>query len=177
MPNFTQDLSDLQRLLDILELGQVSLVGHSDGGTIALYFAAAHPERVRSLVTVAAHVYVEEKMQPSILAVRHAFEHDGRFRAGLRRVHGDKFEQVFHNWFDGWARSECKDWDLRPLLNSITCPVMVVQGEQDEHATPQHAIDLAAAIKGAGLWLVPGARHMLPQENAVIFNPRLLEFL
>jgi pimeloyl-ACP methyl ester carboxylesterase len=177
MPAFTQDQADLLRLLDRLELGQVSLVGHSDGGTIALYFAAAHPERVHRLVTVAAHVYVEDKMQPSILAVRRDFEQDTRFRSGLRRVHGEKFEQVFHNWFDGWAREACLGWDMRPQLTAIPCPVLVVQGEDDEHAAPQHAIDIAAGIPGAELWLVPGARHMLPQDNAQVFNQRLIEFL
>jgi pimeloyl-ACP methyl ester carboxylesterase len=177
MPAFTQDQTDLLCLLDLLELEQVSLVGHSDGGTIALYLTTAHPERVRSLVTIAAHVYIEDKMQPSILSVQHDFEHDARFRTGLRRVHGEKFEQVFHNWFDGWVRPECLGWDMRPQLAVITCPALVVQGEHDEHATPQHAIDTAAAIRGAQLWLVPAAGHMLPQESAEVFNPRLIEFL
>lgn len=177
MPAFTQDQADLQRLLDLLELEQVSLVGHSDGGTIALYFAIAHPERVRCLVTVAAHVYVEDKMQPSILAVQRSFEQDGRFRSGLRRIHGDKFEQVFHNWFDGWARPECLGWDMRRQLAAITCSVLVVQGQDDEHALPQHASDIAAAIPGAQLWLAPGARHMLPQDEVELFNARLIEFL
>ena len=177
MPDFTQDLLDLERLLDELKLERAALVGHSDGGTIALFFAAAHPERVSCLVTVAAHVYVEEKMQPGIVSVQQAFESDWRFREGLRRAHGEKFEQAFHNWFDGWRDCGCESWDLRPTVAAITCPVLVVQGMEDEHATPQHAIDIAAAIPGAELWLVEGARHMLPQENAEAFNPRLLEFL
>jgi pimeloyl-ACP methyl ester carboxylesterase len=177
MPGFAQDLADLERLLDVLELDKVGLLGHSDGGTIALYFAATHPERVRCLVTVAAHVYVEEKMDAGILSVWDAFEHDPRMRAGLRRVHGEKFEQTFHNWFDGWRRCGCEGWDMRPTLAAITCPTMVVQGVDDEHATSQHAVDIAAAIPGAELWLVEGAGHMLPQENAEQFNQRLLPFL
>ena len=66
---------------------------------------------------------------------------------------------------------------MRPLLAGISCPALVIQGEQDEHATPQHARDIAAAIPGAELWLLPGAGHMLPQEAAERFNPRLIEFL
>ena len=57
-------------------------------------------------------------------------------------------------------------WDMRPILRQIGCPTLVVQGEADEHATPQHARDIADGIPGAELWLVPGAGHMLPQENA-----------
>lgn len=177
MPAFSQDLSDLERLLDVLQLDCIALVGHSDGGTIALYFAAGHPERVRCLVTVAAHVYIEDNMQASIVEVFQQFQRDQRMRAGLRRVHGEKFEQTFRNWFEGWRECGCADWDMRPQLAEIRCPTMVVQGTQDEHATPQHAIDTAAAVPGAELWLVERARHMLPQEHVEQFNPRLLEFL
>jgi pimeloyl-ACP methyl ester carboxylesterase len=66
---------------------------------------------------------------------------------------------------------------MRHVLKKIACPALVVQGFQDEHATPQHARDIAAAIPGAQLWLLQGAQHMLPQENAVVFNQRLLQFL
>jgi pimeloyl-ACP methyl ester carboxylesterase len=53
----------------------------------------------------------------------------------------------------------------------------VIQGEGDEHATPEHAVDIAENIPGAELWLVPGAKHMLPQEMAELFNQKVLSFL
>ena len=70
-----------------------------------------------------------------------------------------------------------RGWDIRETLRRIQCSTLVVQGMEDEHATPQHAIDLAQAIPGAELWLVPGAAHMLPQEEPHAFNERLLEFV
>jgi pimeloyl-ACP methyl ester carboxylesterase len=177
MPHFDCDLADLEVLLDRLGIRRAALVGHSDGGTIALYFALQCPERVSSLVTVAAHIYIEAKMVPGILGVWDVFQKDVRFREGLRRAHGEKYETVFSNWFDGWRRPKCLGWDMRPFLAKITCPALVVQGVEDEHATPRHAEELAAAIPGAALWLVEGASHMLPQEMAQGFNRRLLEFL
>lgn len=177
VPGFADDVSDLGALLDELEWPQVSLVGHSDGGTIALYYAAAHPQRVSALVVVAAHVYVEEKMIPGIEAVRWAFENDPRFREGLRRQHGENTGQVFYNWYHAWRQPSNQGWDMRPLLGLITCPTLVVQGLLDEHATPQHARDLAQSISGAQVWLLEGANHMLPQEAGLAFNPRLLAFL
>jgi pimeloyl-ACP methyl ester carboxylesterase len=177
IPAFDDDVEDLRALLDLLEIEQVDLIGHSDGGTISLHFAARFPERVRKLVLVAAHIYIEEKMIPGIESVRYTYDNEPRFRQGLNRVHGDKAASVFRNWYDGWVENAPPDWDMRPILRSITIPVLVVQGEQDEHATPQHAYDLASALPNAKLWLAPGAGHMLPQEQAEQFNCRVLEFL
>jgi pimeloyl-ACP methyl ester carboxylesterase len=116
-------------------------------------------------------------MESGILGVRDAFENDERFRMGMQYAHGDKYEAVFYNWFNGWHRTESLAWDMRPMLGQINCPALIVQGEDDEHATPQHAVDLAKSIPDADLWLVPQARHMLPQENTAEFNLRLLKFL
>jgi pimeloyl-ACP methyl ester carboxylesterase len=177
MPYFEPDLADLGWLLDELEIKQAALVGHSDGGKIAMYFAADHPERVRCLAAVAAHVYVETRMGPGIQQVLSDFKSDDRFREKLRRVHGDKVESLFHGWYDGWTNPAWASWDMRPVLRKITCPALVAQGLEDEHATPQHARDIAANIPGAELWLAPGVGHMLPQDSPEEFNRRLLEFL
>ena len=177
VPTFTSDLAHLHSLLEQLGIRRAALLGHSDGGTIALYFAAQHPNLVSCLVTVAAHIYVEPKMEPGILGIRQAFETDERFRMGMQHAHGEKYHAVFHNWFDGWHRAESLTWDMRPGLAQIRCPTLIVQGEEDEHATPQHAKDIAEAITKADLWLLPGAGHMLPQDNAAQFNPRLIQFL
>ncbi len=177
VPAFASDMADLHEIIVQLGIRRAALVGHSDGGTIALYFAAQHPERVSCVVAIAAHIYVEAKMEPGILGIQQAYEQDERFRIGLRHTHGEKYDSTFHNWFDGWHRLELFGWDMRPELLEIHCPVLVVQGEQDEHATPQHARDIAAAIPGAELWLIPEAGHMLPQEQAKEFNGKLLQFL
>lgn len=177
VPAFKSDLADLQIVLSTFNIQPVTLIGHSDGGTLALYYAAQNPARVRALVTVAAHIYLEPKMEPGIAGIHQAFERDARFRKGMRLAHGEKYESVFWNWYNGWHTEAALTWDMRPLLKQITCPTLVVQGEGDEHATPQHARDIAAAIPNAQLWLVPDASHMLPQEMPDVFNERLLNFV
>lgn len=176
IPDFHDDQQDLLALMDCLDMQRPHLVGHSDGGTIALIFAARHPERIASVAAIAAHIYFEPKMEPGILGVRQAFETDPDFREGLRRVHGEKVEQVFFNWFNGWVDEANLDWDLRPELHRIACPALIVQGREDEHATPKHALDAMEAIPGAGLWIEPGVGHMLPQTIPEKLNQRLLEF-
>ena len=177
MPYFEDDLRDLETLLDMLQVQQVALVGHSDGGTIALYYAARHARQITAVVPVAAHIYVEPKMLPGIEDVKRAYENDPKFRQGLQRLHTDKVDLVFRGWYEGWRKPENRDWDMRSTLRKVSCPTLVVQGLEDEHATPQHARDIAAAIPNASLWLVPGVGHMLPQDDSVEFNARLRAFL
>ena len=176
LPTFAADVADLRALLAHLDISRPALIGHSDGGTLALYYAAQFPGQAACLVTIAAHIYVEPSIPPGVQAVGEQYRHNARFRQGLRRLHGEQVDQTFHNWYDGWCALEGVAWDMRPVLALITCPALVVQGMQDEHATPQHALDIAAAIPGAELWLLEGARHMLPQEHATAFNQRLLQF-
>jgi pimeloyl-ACP methyl ester carboxylesterase len=177
IPSFEEDVQDLLGLLDCLELERPVIVGHSDGGTIGLRFAADYPERLSALVVVAAHAYVEPKMKTGMRQVRQTYEQEPRFLGGLQRLHGEKTSAVFEGWFHGWFRQENLEWDMQPMLGRIACPTLVIQGEADEYATPQHAIDIAAAIRGAQLWLEPGAGHMLPQEVPEEFNRRLVGFL
>jgi pimeloyl-ACP methyl ester carboxylesterase len=177
MPYFEEDLADLECLLDRFHFQRAVLIGHSDGGKIAMYYAARCPQRVISLIVVATHIYVEAKMVPGIQGVLKNFEDDQRFREKLRRVHGEKAEAVFRGWYEGWTDPRNLSWDMRPILRQISCPTLVIQGLEDEHATPQHARDIAAAISGAELLLVPEAGHMLPQDFPQVFNPKMLDFL
>ncbi len=177
MPFFKEDLQDLDELLGDLNVERPALVGHSDGGTIALYFSGGFSERVTCLVTAAAHIYVEPKMISGIESVRRMYEQSAHFRRGLQRLHGDKREAVFQGWYRGWTKPENLAWDMRGQLSKISCPTLVIQGKEDEHATPKHAEDIAAGIPKAALWLAPDASHMLPQEIPEIFNRRVIEFL
>ena len=177
MPFFKEDLADLECLLNELGIPEATLIGHSDGGKIAMYFAAASPQRVTCLVIVAAHIYIETKMYLGVEAVQRDFTQDFRFQEKLWRVHGDKAKALFQGWYDGWTKPENSAWDMRPSIYRIACPTLVVQGYEDEHATPNHARDIAAAIPNAALWLVPGAGHMLPQDCVEEFNREVIEFI
>ena len=177
MPNFEQDLADLEAILGEHGHRQASLVGHSDGGNIAMHYAVNHPEQVTCLVLVSAHIYIEPKMTSGIQTVKQNFEGDHRFQNQMRRVHGDNSEPLFWGWFNSWSNPSILDWDMRPEISRISCPTQVIQGLEDEHASPQHARDITDSIPGADLWLVPGAGHMLPQNHPKEFNRCLRQFL
>jgi len=113
-----------------LDLGDVVLVGHSDGASIALIHAGEHP--VRAVVAIAPHVFVEEMCLAEIRAVRDAYA-DG-LRERMARHHRDP-DAAFHGWNDVWLHPDFPRWDLRSLLGRITAPLLLVQGERDQYGT------------------------------------------
>ena len=177
MPQFEEDINDLKALVGELKMSHISLVGHSDGGSISLYFAAKYPDFVRSVISVAAHVYISEEMSPGIEGIKERYDREHDFKEKLQRVHGDKYDRVFLNWYSGWVNQGNLDWDMRDDCSRIRCRVFVMQGSNDEHASPQHARDITRAVPYAELCLVKGATHMLPQESPEIFNELAGSFL
>lgn len=177
VPHFAQDVADLAALLDTSGIVQALLVGHSDGGNVALAFAAAYPQQALAVVAVAAHIYLEDTMPQGIAQVAETYRTHPAVRAALDRAHHGRGEQVFRLWYEAWTQPALKHWDARPQFRAVTCPTLVIQGDADEHATPRHAQDLAAALPQAQVVIVSGGRHMLPQEQPETFNRLVLKFL
>jgi len=150
----------LGELLDRLAVDAPVLVGHSDGGSIALLAAAAGRE-VGGIVTLAAHSYVEQVCVDFIQDMRAAPDH---WIAGLSRAHPEAVA-VFEAWSGAWTGDAFRSWDVRSSLAAIDCPIIVVQGIDDEYATPEHAWSTAAAIgANATCMLLPGVGHLLNHE-------------
>ena len=92
----------LPRLLGKLGVEDCVLVGHSDGGTIALNYAASDPEPLRAVVTLAAHAINEPICVSAIRQAREAFA-AGDLRQRLQKYHGDNTDGAFHHWSDAWV--------------------------------------------------------------------------
>lgn len=177
LPGFLrQDAAECIALLDHLGVERASLVGHSDGGTIAILIGAQYPGRIRSMALVAAHIYYEPKMERGLHGIAEAAE-EPPLATALSREHGERAEALVEAWIGHWLSSEPASLSLRSELGKIVCPVFVIQGELDEHATPQHARDIAELAQDGHLWLIPGVHHMPLHEIPERFNQRLLEFL
>jgi pimeloyl-ACP methyl ester carboxylesterase len=176
-PDFDEDVRDLRGLFEQIGVERAALCGHSDGGTVALLFAARHPDRVAAIATMAAHIYLEPLMAAAVERIRRAYEEDPEFRERLHGIHGPGTDDMVAGWLDSWTRAENLGWDIRAEVSAITAPLLVVQGLEDENALSDHAVALARSVRGARLELPPGARHMFPQEDPDRFNALLLGFL
>ena len=120
----------LPGVLEACGVDRPFLVGHSDGGTIALLYAALFPERPLGLIAEAAHVFVEEVSLENIAKATRAFR-TTPLRDKLQRHHGAKVASMFHGWSDVWLSPEHRDWRIVDRLAAIIAPVLVLQGADD----------------------------------------------
>ena len=128
-------LEVLPKVLDEAGLRQVVLVGHSDGGSIALIHGGSVRDlRVRGIVTLAAHVFNEDVCIASIRAARKAFE-NGDLRARLARYHGANVDCAFWGWNRAWLDPDFAAWNIEAYLSAIRVPLLAIQGEDDEYGT------------------------------------------
>lgn len=140
-------LDVLPGLLAALGVSEPVLVGHSDGASIALIYAAAG-HRVRALALEAPHVFVEQVTVASIAATRERFETTD-LADRMRRYHGANTEPTVRAWTDVWLSEEFRAWDVRDGLDRIECPVLVVQGEDDEYGTLAQVREIESRVPGA----------------------------
>lgn len=112
---------------------KIILVGHSDGGTIALLYAAKFPKNVLACVTMAAHVINEPETIAGIQPAIDAYE-AGKL-VGLTKYHGDKTEALFYAWARTWKSNEFEQWNICKDIQSISCPVLALQGSTDQYGT------------------------------------------
>ncbi|MBM3565985.1 MAG: alpha/beta hydrolase [Alphaproteobacteria bacterium] len=130
-----EGLDVLPRLLRTLELEKVILVGHSDGGSIALiYGGGGQAPAPLGIVTLAAHVFNEDVCVASIRAAREAYL-DGDLRRRLERFHGANVDCAFRGWNGAWLDPGFMQWNLEEYLPPIAVPVLVIQGADDQYGT------------------------------------------
>jgi pimeloyl-ACP methyl ester carboxylesterase len=155
-----QALDLLPQLLDRLELRQPCvLFGHSDGGSIALIHAARLPARVAAAVVLAPHIFVEAKALAGIREARTAYLATDEMRRRLARYHDD-VDSAFFGWNDAWLAPEFTAWNIEPLLDDIRCPLLAIQGEEDEYGTMAQIDGIAGRVRGAALLKLQDCGHV-----------------
>ena len=133
------------------------LLGHSDGGSIALLHAAAFAQRVAGVIVLAPHILVEDVSITSIAAARQAYL-AGELRSGLARHHDDP-DSAFWGWNDVWLSPAFRTWNIAAELATIACPLLAVQGLDDIYGTLDQIRGLRAPVPQVQLLALAACGH------------------
>jgi pimeloyl-ACP methyl ester carboxylesterase len=146
---------------------KILLVGHSDGGTIALLYASKFPQRISGIVTMAAHVINEKEtiagIQPAIDAYL-----EGKLD-GLKKYHGEKTHDLFYAWATIWRDERFEDWNIVSEIGG-DFPGLFIQGMDDQYGTPKQLELIQSKFKNGNTLLLDDCGHHphLEKEKAVI---------
>lgn len=156
-----QALEVLPALFQALDLDTAAeppwLFGHSDGASIGLLNAAHRPQHVAGVVVLAPHILVEELSLTSIAAARQAYvETDLRQR--LAKYHDDP-DSAFWGWNDVWLDPAFRGWTLESDLPAIRCPLLAVQGLDDEYGTLEQVRGIARRVPQTQSLELPDCGH------------------
>ena len=165
----------LPAILSAFDIERPLLVGHSDGGSIALIHAGAFPEAVAGLVVMAPHVFVEECSIHAIAEARRAFD-EGGLNERLARWHRDA-ARTFDAWNLAWSDPRFRDWNIEGYLPKVTAPLLAFQGGADPYGTREQTDRIAAQVSGpADIVLLPDCGHTPWREAAEVVLSNMTAF-
>ncbi|MGF6772717.1 pimeloyl-ACP methyl ester carboxylesterase [Paraburkholderia sp. GAS199] len=170
----------LPALLDALDIGPAErrrmwLVGHSDGGSIALLYAALHPDALEGAVAIAPHVFVEDLSVSSIAQTRVSYE-TTELRNKLGRYHAD-VDSAFYGWNDIWLDPAFRDWNITRELAAISQPLLAVQGHDDNYGTMAQIDAIAQHVPHARLVKLHACGHSPHRDAPDALNEAIAAFI
>jgi pimeloyl-ACP methyl ester carboxylesterase len=144
------------------------LFGHSDGASIALIHAALFPQSVAGVIAEAPHIFVEAVSVKSIAQTRETYLQTD-LRSKLARYHDD-VDSAFWGWNDIWLNPAFHAWNIEALLPGIACPLLALQGMNDEYGTMEQIDGIARAVMHTQLVKLENCGHSphRDQQHAVI---------
>ncbi len=164
----------LPALLSQSDIEAPILIGHSDGGSIALIYAGTR--KPRGLILLAPHVFVEDCSIDSITRMRELYATTD-LRARLAKYHAD-VDAAFRGWNDVWLDPAFRQWNIEEYLPGITCPVLVLQGEDDEYGTRAQIDAIANRVQGpVEVDLLPRCGHSPHRDQREVVLDRMAGFI
>jgi pimeloyl-ACP methyl ester carboxylesterase len=144
------------------------LFGHSDGGSIALLYAARWPQQLSGAIVLAPHILVEDLSIRSIEQAREAYETTD-LKSRLARHHDDP-DSAFRGWNDIWLHPPFRQWTIEAEIGTISCPLLAIQGLDDEYGTLEQIRGIARRVPQTRLLEIPACGHSphRDQPEAVI---------
>ena len=185
---------DLRSLVESLDLGRVSLMAHSMGGSIALAYAARHPQDVAALVGIGAPAELPEQARQGMASRADTVEADGMGAVAetvatngvsptFREQNPEEFQELISmlaaNDPRGYA-AQCRalvGLDLLDRLGSIEAPVLLVSGDRDAVSPPAVTEANAALVRQGTFTIVADCGHILTWEKSEVLAASAWPFL
>lgn len=172
-----EEATILDALLSHYEITDVILFGHSDGGSIALLTAALYPSKIRAVITEGAHVFVEDVTVKGIKEAITLYE-TTPLKTKLEQYHGANTEAMFWAWAGTWTAAAFRSWTIESFLPAIVCPLLVIQGEDDEYGTLDQVNAIVTQTTGhATPCILPEVKHTPHKEVPDLVLVQVVSFL
>ncbi|AOB27213.1 MULTISPECIES: alpha/beta fold hydrolase [Bordetella] len=171
-----QALPALLAALDIdARRDKPALFGHSDGASIALLYAALCPDAVAGIAVAAPHIYVEDITVANIAVAQRAYR-ETTLRDRLARYHDD-VDSTFASWTDTWLDPAFRQWNIEAYLPAITCPVLAMQGVDDEYGTLEQIRGIRRLAPQTRLLEIQDCGHSPHKDQPALVTRALAEFV
>ena len=167
-PDYLHDeaLLSLPEVLIQCAIDEPILIGHSDGGSIAIIYGGTYPQRVTGIITEAAHVFVEDVTVEGIKRAVEVYEKTD-LKKRLTKFHENNTELMFRGWADIWLSREFRNWNIEEYLPHITCPLLAIQGKDDEYGTLAQVEAILSKVKGPARSIIVDNCGHIPHVQAM----------
>ncbi len=173
-----EGLEVLPQLLEVAGIRDCILIGHSDGGSIAIIYAGGTEAiPLRGLITEAAHVFCEDIC---LSAVRHAREMylNGKLRRKLGKHHGTNTDNAFWGWNDVWLHPDFRNWNIEEYLSGVKVPMLVIQGENDNQGTPAQVEAISRQVTTlVDAVMLPDCGHAPHKEQEAVVFKAMMDYI
>lgn len=178
---YRQLATDVAAVLTELGLSGAGLIGHSDGGIVALRLAASAAVPPRFVVAVGAHWQLpQDDPVRDLYREITADEWRGMFPEQIERYEAENPAPDFVRLFDATrAMWLGLDADAYPgeTIRSIITPLLVIHGDEDFLVSRREAFELVERVEGARLLNLPFASHTVLEDSPAEVLPALGRFV
>jgi pimeloyl-ACP methyl ester carboxylesterase len=152
-----KSLPEIFKQLEIEHYNKI-LIGHSDGGSIAIIHAGSFPEKIIGVITEASHQFIENISVEGIRKTVKLFE-EGKLKDWLHKYHGEKTGSMFHGWADTWLRDGFQHWNIEEYVNKIKVPFLAIQGKDDQYGSYAQLESIKKHSPKADIHHIPNCGH------------------
>ena len=170
-------LSVLPKILKTAGIREHILIGHSDGGSIALIYAGSpYAAMLQAVITEAAHVFCEPLTIKSIRDAKQSYQH-GDLKEKLFRYHGKNTDTAFWGWNDAWLHPNFIHWNIQKYLKNIQVPVLALQGRNDQYGTLAQLNAITDGVRDCEVQLIANCGHAPHHEQPDVVLAHMTKFI